>query len=250
MSLSKEQKPDPWSVQRGNYAWSPTTALFFTLGRLLTLPVQYMILTKSNPTATLTAFTNPTATLSSLTLSQTLLLAMPAYAVFKHIYWSWFLMREPLTAQFVIFATFGDMAFEALTSYISTIAPSIPIPYWSPSLLIPGAILDFTGITAELLSETQRAAWKKDGKNEGKVYTGGLWGWVRNPSYTCNVVFSFGYALAAGGPLYAVAYSGVYVCNFVFNAVPGLEGYMRGKYGRRWEVVERKVRWRLFPGVY
>ncbi|KAK6541081.1 hypothetical protein TWF694_008457 [Orbilia ellipsospora] len=247
MSLSKEQKPDPWSIQRGNYAWSPTSAFFFTLGRLLTLPVQYMILTKST-TLPLSAFSNPAATLSSLTFSQTLLLAMPAYAVLKHIYWAWFLMREPLTSHFVTFATFGDMGFEALTSYVSTIAPSIP--YWSPSLLVPGAVLNFVGITTELLSETQRAAWKKDKRNEGKVYTGSLWGYVRNPSYTCNVIFSFGYALAAGGPLYAMFYSGIYVCNFFFNAVPGLEAYMRGKYGKQWEAVEKKVRWRLFPGIY
>ncbi|EPS40987.1 hypothetical protein H072_5105 [Dactylellina haptotyla CBS 200.50] len=244
MSLSKEQKPDPWSIQRGNYNWTPGAPLLLATFRCLSLPAQYMIITKS----TALPFIDPNVSLSSLTLHQSLMLAMPAYIVFKHVYWLFFLMREPLTINFSFFGGIADMAFEAVTSYMYTLAPQIPL--WSPDLVVPGALMNFTGITAEWLSEIQRSRWKRDPKNDGKVYTGSLWGLVRNPSYACNVVFAFGYALAAGGPLYAVFYSGIYVSNFVFNAVPGFEAYMKQKYAGQWEAVERKVRWRLFPGIY
>ncbi|KAK6533019.1 hypothetical protein TWF281_007182 [Arthrobotrys megalospora] len=229
---------DSLSVQRGNYAASLPGPLLFVALRTLTVPIQYLILTRSTTLLPL----------QPLTLSQTVLIAMPSYIAFKHITWSLTLMRERMTIPFAFFGGLSDLAFEVLTSYIYTLHPINPT--YSPSLLIPGAILNFIGISTELISEIQRYRFKQDSKNQGKIYTGGLWGVVRNVNYACNVAFAFGYASAAGGVLYGMAYSGIYVMNFVFNAIPGIEAYMKEKYGSQWEGVERKVKWRLFPGIY
>ncbi|KAF3919678.1 hypothetical protein ABW20_dc0105825 [Dactylellina cionopaga] len=257
--MSTDNKPaDPMAMQRGNYNWTPTGPLLLIAGRALSLPVQYLIITGTTSLrmpylpAGLIPFLPPSlANIPSLTLPQTLMLAMPAYIAFKHSYWSLFILREPMTVPFAFFGGLSNLAFESLTSYIFTLSSRGLNPTWSPSLSIPGAILNFVGITTEIVSEIQRARFKREPKNEGKVYTEGLWSLVRNGNYTCNLVFSFGYALAAGGPLYACAYSGIYLSNFVFNAIPAFEEYMRKKYGGQWEgVVEGKVRWRLCPGIY
>ncbi|KAK6338171.1 hypothetical protein TWF730_002246 [Orbilia blumenaviensis] len=229
---------DPLSVQRGNYSFTLSGPLFFVAFRTLTVPVQYLILTRSTSLLPL----------SSLTLSQTLLIAMPSYVAFKHITWSLLLMRERMTLPFAFFGGVSDLAFESLTSYIYTL--SAINPTYSPSLLLPGTVLNILAVSTELISEIQRYRFKSDPKNQGKIYTGGLWGVVRNVNYACNIAFAFGYASAAGGVLYGMAYSGIYVMNFVFNAIPGIEQYMKGKYGGQWEAVENKVKWRLFPGIY
>ncbi|KAF3288377.1 hypothetical protein TWF970_005453 [Orbilia oligospora] len=237
--MSTQKAPEnSLSVQRGNYTSSLPGPFLFVAFRTLTVPIQYLILTRSTTLLPL----------KSLTLSQTLLLAMPSYIAFKHITWSLLLMRERMTLPFAFFGGISDLAFECLTSYIYTLHPINPT--YSPSLLIPGTILNIIGISTELISEIQRHKFKSDPRNKGKIYTGGLWGIVRNVNYACNILFAFGYASAAGGVVYGVMYSGIYVMNFMGNAIPGIEAYMKGKYGSQWEAVEKKVKWRLCPGIY
>ncbi|KAK6505493.1 hypothetical protein TWF481_007390 [Arthrobotrys musiformis] len=237
MSTPKPPQPS-LSVQRGNYTTSLSGPLLFVGLRTLTIPIQYLILTRS------TAF----FPLKPLTVPQTLLLTLPSYIAFKHITWSLLLMRERMTVPFAFFGGISDLAFECLTSYIYTLHDINP--FYSPSLLLPGAILTIAGVSTELISEVQRYVYKSNPRNKGKIYTGGLWGVVRNVNYACNILFAFGYATAAGGVVYGCAYAGIYVLNFVYNAVPGIEEYMRGKYGAQWEGVERRVKWRLCPGIY
>ena len=87
-------------------------------------------------------------------------------------------------------------------------------------------------------------------RNRGKLCTTGLWGVVRHPNFACNVVYGAAYGVAAGGWPFVVFPLGMYLGNFVTNAIPPKEEYLRGKYGRRWERYVEEVRWKLCPGVY
>ncbi|OAL37521.1 hypothetical protein AYO20_03028 [Fonsecaea nubica] len=66
--------------------------------------------------------------------------------------------------------------------------------------------------------------------NHSKVCKTGFWAITRHINYTANVLFGFGYGLATGGPLYALATAGIYIPNFVYNAIPALEKYCKEKY--------------------
>lgn len=60
----------------------------------------------------------------------------------------------------------------------------------------------------------------------------------------------FAYGLASGGPLYACMTGGMYLANFVTNAMPGIEKYCRERYGAEWARYERETPSQLIPGIY
>ena len=57
------------------------------------------------------------------------------------------------------------------------------------ALDILGALVALTGIGFEFISDNQRYRWAKAPANNGKVFTGGLWGWSRHPNYFGEVTF-------------------------------------------------------------
>ncbi|KAF3938530.1 hypothetical protein ABW19_dt0207685 [Dactylella cylindrospora] len=241
------KKPEgSFAIQRGIYTNYLPGKLLLSSFRVLTIPVQYMIIkqTTSLPTPTFPL------TLSNLALTpnQAMVLLMPSCIAAKHVYWALFIMREHLTLPFALFGGIIDMSFESLCSYVFTWSSRNPT--WNPAFLYSGLFISVLGVTTQLVSEIQRSRFKKDPRNEGKIYAGGLWGWVRNVNYACNIVFGFGYGLGVGGPVYGALYAGIYVMKFVSDAIPQFEGYMQQKYGAKWEAVTKQVKWRLFPGIY
>lgn len=67
---------------------------------------------------------------------------------------------------------------------------------------------------------------------------------------TCVCSQGFAYGLASGGPLYACMTGGMYLANFVTNAMPGIEKYCRERYGSEWARYERETPSQLIPGIY
>ncbi|KAJ9663242.1 hypothetical protein H2201_005686 [Coniosporium apollinis] len=110
------------------------------------------------------------------------------------------------------------------------------------------------GIYLELASELQRRAFKSDprprGPNHARVHSTGLFALARHINYTGFALWRAGYAMAAAGVPWSIVTGGFFLWDFASRAVPSLEGYMREKYGEEWREVERRVRWRLVPGVY
>ena len=248
------------AIQRGIYSrgLSPTKAILAAF-KILTPPLQYLLIT-SHPLSRFNfppppsggTLTIPPVTqlgLGPFTLPKYPLMMslMPAVLASKHIYWLTHYCNEPFTWQFALGGGLVDLIYETITSLVFTTASSNPL--FSPLLLQAGFGLYVSAVIAELVCELQRDRFKRDPKNKGRICDEGLWGWVRHPNYTANVVFGFAYGLAAGGWGYALCTGGMYLSNLGWNAGPALDEYMKGKYGERWEIYRRKVRWSLLPGV-
>lgn len=91
--------------------------------------------------------------------------------------------------------------------------------------MIIGALLFDFGITIESAAEIQRRAFKKDLRNAGKPFSGGLFGLARNINYGGHVLWKMGNALAAGGWVWGFLVGGGHLYDFVTRGVPVLDGY-------------------------
>jgi len=85
------------------------------------------------------------------------------------------------------------------------------------------------GILTETIAEYQRMRFKRDPKNKGKPYTGGLWQYARHINYTGYSLWRAGYSLAAGGWFWAAAAFAWQYTDFATRAVPILNEYCEGK---------------------
>ena len=244
---------DPLTIQRGDYGRNLLPIALFTLGRALTGPAQYALIT-AHPLSGFGIPPPPTGSPAITLLNHTLprlpflTALMPTVLSAKHVFWLLVLCRERMTVNFAFFAVLADFIYEAVTSLIFTTANVNPM--FSLRFFHAGMTIYFASVALELLAELQRAAFKRRPENRGKVCKTGFWGITRHVNYTANLLYGFGYGLAAGGPVYAMATGGMYACNFVFNAMPGLEAYGREKYGKDWTRYEREVPWQLVPWIY
>ena len=71
----------------------------------------------------------------------------------------------------------------------------------------------------------QRARFKKDSKNQGKPYTGGLWATSRHINYFGYMLWRSGYALAAGGWIFGGVIASFFAYDFITRTIPALEDY-------------------------
>jgi hypothetical protein len=56
--------------------------------------------------------------------------------------------------------------------------------------------------------------------------------------------------MACGGIPLGIMMGSVYVMNFSFNAVPGIEEYCQDHYREKWDEYCKKVPWKLVPYIY
>jgi protein-S-isoprenylcysteine O-methyltransferase Ste14 len=265
---TKEWESDTMSVQRGDYTSSMTIPKLVLIGfRLLSPYVQYSIM-KNHPLGMISSIPPPptggTFTFSppsipalglssapiTLPIYQTLMTAMPTALALNHTYWLTCLIREKMTLPFAFFGGLADLIYETVSTLVFTGAAINPLFNKPNGTFYLGTALYFSAVIIEKLAENQRARFKADPANKGKVCDKGLWGWVRHPNYTANVVFGFGYGLASGGIGYALCTGGMYASNLSMNAGPSLEDYMKTRYGAEWEGYKGRVRWQMFPGIF
>ncbi|KAI9815233.1 MAG: hypothetical protein M1827_002713 [Pycnora praestabilis] len=95
---------------------------------------------------------------------------------------------------------------------------------------IAGALtLYVVGILTESISEIQRRTFKKDSKNKGKPYGGGLFSLATNINYGGYTLWRSGYAMAAAGPLWAMAIGGMAFYDFTTRGIPVMDKYCTEK---------------------
>lgn len=260
-SASSSSTDDPLAVQRGSYSRAITgPKLLFATFRLLSPPVQWLII-NSHPLSRFGIAPPPSGGtktiqdvaqlgLGPLTLPKypLMMVVMPAVLGSKHIYWVTSLCNESMTWPFAFSGGVADLVYESITSLFFCAASSNPM--FSPILLKVGFGIYVSAVVTELICELQRDSFKRNSKNKGRICDKGLWGWIRHPNYTANIVFGFAYGLAAGGLGYALCTGGMYASNLSMNAGPGHEEYMKRKYGEEWERYAQKVPYRLFPGIF
>lgn len=131
------------------------------------------------------------------------------------------------------------------TEATKVLVPDQPMFWYGVSL----AILNYPKAIYGLVSNGQYL-FRKDAKNRGKVYTGGVWGVIRHPNFLGFTIWSTAFATAAGGwgfGLLALAMFAYILCG---TSVRVLEGYMDGAYGKEWQRATEKVRWKMVPGIW
>lgn len=182
------------------------------------------------------------STFFSLSLSQWVIFLMACVSTIKHIYWVLLISEQeipPFSGIFLgglesmtdslnswLFMHHFSVPSSSLSSSFSTrnISLAPPIPGLSLPMIIGALLFDF-GITIESAAEIQRRAFKKDLRNAGKPFSGGLFGLARNINYGGHVLWKMGNALAAGGWVWGFLVGGGHLYDFVTRGVPVLDGY-------------------------
>lgn len=263
-------------MQRGDYRSSPSGTFIFTLGRLINIPLQFYILTSLpfykafprppppsggspiafhfHPSFAVLLSTISPRTISTitntllLTPNQLILLIMSLSLITKHLIWVLYIRRERMTIQFAFFGGIADIIFESIETICFTFA-SIN-PFFSSKLLYIAPFIHIPAVLVEVIAELQRKSFKDAAGNRGKVCTTGPWALARHINYGCNIIFGFGFGMACGGVPVGIMFGGVYVLNFVFNALGSHEEYCQERYREKWTEYCEKVPWKLIPWVY
>jgi protein-S-isoprenylcysteine O-methyltransferase Ste14 len=244
--MSSSDRPQPSKgdghiIPRGVKKSNPLgTGLFVGL-RALDPLLQYGILTHSIGSTLLAKVglqqlplglrTNTGTVIDSLGLSpyRLILLGMATGSALKQIYWLLVTSEEefPPSASIAVsvFNSFGNtlnsLAFtSALTS--ASLASNETFPQ---TPLIVGTVLYTVGILTEAISETQRRSFKRDPKNKGKPFTGGLFSAARHINYTGYTFWRVGYAIAAGGWTLGAIIASLSIWKFTTDSVPALDKY-------------------------
>ncbi|KAF7502970.1 hypothetical protein GJ744_004757 [Endocarpon pusillum] len=187
----------------------------------------------------------------NLTPMQTLLFAMSVGASAKHIFWILATSKEKMSASSAAVVAAFNFLINALNVLAFGLAAVNPTYYRSaPWNVYVGVALFVVGILVEPIAEVQRRNFKDDPRNEGKPYSGGLFALARSVNYGAYTTWRTGFALAAGGPVWAALVAAFFLRDFASRAVPTMEEYCSKRYGAQWEEVKRKVPYKLIPWVY
>ncbi|KIV87089.1 hypothetical protein PV11_02659 [Exophiala sideris] len=186
---------------------------------------------------------------SGMTPYQTLLWAFSIGSAAKHIFWITVLGNEPVGPAAAVAVGLFNTTFNTLNTLAFNLAGENPtfFPPWSVWV---GTALYVTGILVETVGEIQRKWFKDDPRNEGKVFTGGLFSVVRHASYLGYTMWRTGYATASGGPVLGAAVAAFFISTFANRSIPALDNYMSKKYVEQWARVKRNVPYALIPGVW
>lgn len=256
------EMPKGERIHRGTSDSSSLGRALFAALRLLDVPAQYALLTRALP-AFISRCGGGTAVAPALSPHQLLLLSMTTLAALKHAHWALAISAEAMPpADAVAIAVFNAVfnsigsllfAWSATSAAASAYQVSVPVPFADavtlPVTAVVGAALFSAGLAAEWAAEIQRRRFKRDARNKGRCYTGGLFAFARHPNYGGYVCWRAGLGLAASGLAYGGFVSAFFVSDFLGRGVPLLDEYCAGRYGEQWVEYKRLVRWRLFPGI-
>jgi steroid 5-alpha reductase family enzyme len=114
---------------------------------------------------------------------------------------------------------------------------------WTPPVFLLGIIL-------HVVADHSKYLFRRDRRNDGKVFSSGVWRLVRHPNYLGFTIWRVAFATAAGGWAFGALLLAGFMYLFADTAVPVCEEYMAKKYGIEWRKVTEKVRWRMIPGLW
>jgi protein-S-isoprenylcysteine O-methyltransferase Ste14 len=163
---------------------------------------------------------------------RTIILAMSIGSMLKQNLVATTITQEEVAPKMGVFVGGFNAAMNSMNSLLfvcSQTSASVNGEHFPQTPLIVGASLYVLGMTLELGSEVQRAMFKKDPANKGKIYEGGLFGLSRHINYFGYMLWRGGYALAAGGWLWGAAIAGFFAYDFTTRAIPVLQEYLEGR---------------------
>jgi len=113
-----------------------------------------------------------------------------------------------------------------------------------------GALMLFYGGTwLNVWPEYQRHRWKQEQGHEGRLYTGGLWSFVRHINYTGEMLSFFGYSWVTGA-VWTLWVPTVMSLGLATVSVREIEFYLARKYGEEWKEYVSRVRHVMLPGLW
>lgn len=252
-------------ISRGDYSSSPAGKSVFFLIRSLDPLLQYSILAHGLGASLFTRFglrilppalssQTGIALIDNLGLSpyRLVLLGMAVGSAVKHDIWISVLAQEQMSVQNAVTIGVFNSVFNSMNSYaflLSAASLTAESTFPQTELLVAGSLY-VVGLLTELVAEVQRKRFKADPKNQGKVYTGGLWKFARHINYTGYVLWRGGYALAGGGYIMGAVVGGFFLSDFLTRGIPVLDEYCGKRYGVAWEKFKKDTPYKLIPYVY
>lgn len=119
----------------------------------------------------------------------------------------------------------------------------------------PVGAIEFIGIALFVIgsylntgSELQRARWKKDPNNAGRIYDQGLFRYSMHINYFGDAVWSTGMALISGS-LWIFLVPCYMCCGFLFVHIPRLDKHLKERYGQEYEEYAARTN-RFIPFLY
>jgi len=193
----------------------------------------------------------------------TLLTGMYSLAALRHLYWISFtntyefpVSQALMVASYNIFVdTFNTLT--AVNALTSSGAPSIETLFTSNGIFfsslgwkqLAGLALFTSGLLIETFAEETRKRFKKNPANKGKIDDTGLWSVVRHPNYLGYTLWRSGITLATGSVGATIGFAIFQIGMFLAQSIPALSGYMSERYGEQWTAYERRVPYKLVPGI-
>ncbi|KAE9401866.1 hypothetical protein BT96DRAFT_1017960 [Gymnopus androsaceus JB14] len=264
-------------IQRGSTERSPVSKALFVLCRALDLPLQYAILSSRSLGAPLINALGGTAILppagghvyslgletntglgSGLSPQRAILFGMAVGSFIKQSHWVVAISQEPITPVASGFVGVLNTVYNTLNTLLYTNAATSVMSYAQathgdetrlPIQTLVGVGLYVLGMALEWGSEMQRLNFKRDVRNKGRVYTGGLFGLARHINYGGYVLWRAGFATAAAGWMWGLIVGGFLTFDFVKRAIPELDEYCGKRYAQAWTQYKRAVPYQLFPFV-
>jgi len=264
MSDNKRNVKDHITRVPGTALQSLPGVTFWWLGRGLDAPFQYLLFSRGWAVKAMLAVglhgnnallkVGPGA--GGLGPIPTLLVSLYAAAAVHQIYWIIFTntYQWPLSqsVNVVLYNLFVDL-FNTVSA-IRALPSSSPVKAGSFFEALgwkqwAGVALFVAGIFIETLAEESRKRFKANPVNKGKIDDTGLWSIVRHPNYTGYTLWRSGVTLATGSIGGVVGFGIFQAAFFLFHSIPGLSGHMLQRYGEQWVAYEKRVPYKLFPGI-
>ncbi|KAJ3914072.1 hypothetical protein F5877DRAFT_71025 [Lentinula edodes] len=255
-------------IPRGVNEPTPLTQSVFVLFRALDLPLQYAILSSRSLAAPLIHALGGTSisstighplffmgTNTGLSPQRAILFSMAIGSFIKQSYWVIAISQDALPPRASAYiGTFNALANSLNTVLFANTATSVlnsvggdETRLSAPTIV--GISLYAIGMLLEWGSELQRFKFKKDPRNKGRVYTGGLFALARHINYGGYVLWRAGFAMAAAGWAWGAFIGGLHTYYFVKAGITELDDYCSKKYTGQWAQYKKAVPYTLIPFV-
>ncbi|KAG6821324.1 hypothetical protein H0H93_000185 [Arthromyces matolae] len=225
-----------------NKAPSPFGSTIFVGIRLAEPLLQHAILSRNLGSSLIRRFGGHVLPLGTsvhgLTPYRLILFLMSAGCSFKQIFWLTTVAEQEMpvpvaltigTFNFILNGINSLLFINTFTSPATYTGQDLDDPGFPPTPLLIGSTVYLTGLFLELVSELQRKRFKKDPKNKGKHYSGGLFHLARHINYTGHIFMRGGYALAAGGWIWGGIITAMFSYDFVTRGIPVLDNYCQNR---------------------
>jgi protein-S-isoprenylcysteine O-methyltransferase Ste14 len=264
MTDNKRQVKDHLSRVPGTALQSLPGFTLWWLGRGLDAPFQYLMFSRGWAVKALSFVglhgsntvlrAGPGA--GGLGSVPTLLTVLYAAAAVRQVYWitftntyEWPIAQACAVVLYILFVdTFNTLnAVRTLTSSSPVLTGSfVDALGWKQWI---GIGLFVLGNFIETLSEESRKRFKANPANKGKIDDTGLWSVVRHPNYVGYTLWRSGITLSTGAIGATLAFGIFQIAVFSFQSIPGLSGHMSQRYGEQWTAYEKRVPYKLIPGI-